>query len=59
MISEYLESLAAALGFDRSLSRRVREEVEDHLRMAVAADPKGDRLEAEQRAIANCRVGIE
>ncbi len=53
MISEYLELLAAALSFDRSLSRRVRQEVEDHLRGAVAADPRGNRLEAEERAIAN------
>jgi hypothetical protein len=28
------------------LSRRVRQEVEDHLRGAVAADPRGDGLEA-------------
>jgi hypothetical protein len=53
VISEYLQSLAAALSFDRSLSRRVRQEVEDHLRGAVAADPRGNALEAEQRAIAN------
>jgi hypothetical protein len=53
VISEYLESLAAALSFDRSLSRRVRQEVEDHLRGAVAADPRGNGLEAEQGAIAN------
>jgi hypothetical protein len=53
VISEYLQSLAAALSFDRSLSRRVRQEVEDHLRGAVAADPRGDGLEAELSAIAN------
>ena len=53
MISEYLESLAAALSFDRPLSRRVRQEVEDHLRETVAADPRGDGLGAERRAIAN------
>jgi hypothetical protein len=53
VISGYIESLAAALSFDRSLSRRVRREVEDHLRGAVAADPRGNGLEAEQRAIAN------
>ena len=52
MISQYLESLAAALSFDRSLSRRVRQEVEDHLWGAVAADPRGDGLEAERSAIA-------
>ena len=53
MISDYLEALVGALGFDRSLSRRVRQEVEDHLREAVAADPMGDGPEAERRAIAN------
>jgi hypothetical protein len=53
VISDYLNSLEGALGFDRSLSRRVRQEVEDHLWEAVAADPAGDRAEAEQRAIAN------
>jgi len=53
LISDYLESIADALSFDRSLSRRVRQEVEDHLREAAAADPIGDRLEAERRAIAS------
>ena len=53
MISDYLESLVHALNFDRSLSRRVREEVEVHLREAVAADPRCAGPEAERRAIAN------
>ena len=53
MISAYLESLAGALSFDRALSRCVRQEVEDHLWEAVAADPTSDRLEAQRRAIAN------
>ena len=53
MISDYLESLTEALGFDRSLSRCVRQEVEDHLCEMVAADPTHDRREAEQRAIAS------
>ena len=53
MISDYLESLVDALSFDRSLSGRVRQEVEDHLREAVAADPRGEGPEAERRAIAN------
>jgi hypothetical protein len=52
VISEYLESLASALSFDQSLSRCVRQEVEDHLREAVAVDPAGDGLEAERRAVA-------
>ena len=54
MISEYLDTLQAALRFDCSLARRVRKEFEDHLREAVAADPSEDRRQAEQRAIANC-----
>jgi hypothetical protein len=52
VISEYVDVLAARLSFDRSLSRRVRQEVEDHLREAVAVDPAGSALEAERRAIA-------
>lgn len=53
MISDYLDSLVGALSFDRPLSGRVRQEVEDHLREAVAADPAADGPEAERRAIAN------
>jgi HAAS domain-containing protein len=53
VISDYLESLDRALGFDRSLSQCVRQEVEDHLREAADADPAGDRLEAERHAVAN------
>lgn len=52
MIADYLDKLSTALSFDSSLSRCVREEVEDHLREAVAADPGADRREAEARAIA-------
>ena len=52
MISDYLERLARELDFDRSLSRRVRQEVEDHLWEAVAADSTGNMLQAQQRAIA-------
>jgi hypothetical protein len=52
VISDYVDALARALSFDRALARRVRQEVEDHLGEAVAADP-GDRREAERRAIAN------
>jgi hypothetical protein len=52
VIAGYLDALASALRFNRSLSRRVREEVEDHLREAVAADPTGSGAEAERRAIA-------
>jgi hypothetical protein len=54
VISEYVESLERKLSFDRSLSRCVRQEVEDHLREAVAADPAaGNALEAQRRAIAS------
>jgi hypothetical protein len=53
VISEYAESLAGRLSFDRSLSRCVRQEVEDHLWEAVAANSTGDPLEAQRRAIAN------
>jgi hypothetical protein len=53
MISEYAESLAGKLGFDRALSQRLRQEVEDHLREAVAADGAGDAPAAQRRAIAN------
>jgi hypothetical protein len=53
MIPDYLERLARELDFDRSLSRRVRQEVEDHLWEGVAADSTGNMLQAQQRAIAN------
>jgi hypothetical protein len=53
MIQDYLELLARELDFDRSLSRCVRREVEDHLWEAVASDPAKNTLEAQRRAIAN------
>jgi hypothetical protein len=53
MIQDYLELLARELDFDPSLSRCVRQEVEDHLWEAVASDPAGNKFEAQQRAIAN------
>jgi hypothetical protein len=53
MITDYLERLERELCFDRSLSRCVRQEVEDHLWEAVAADTTGNLPEAERRAIAN------
>src|SRR4029077_13441096 len=53
VISDYVDRLAGELIFDRSLARCVRQEVEDHLWEAVAADPTGDTFEAQQRAIAN------
>jgi len=53
LISEYVERLAGELDFDPPLSRCVRREVEDHLWEAASANPAGDRLEAERRAVVN------
>jgi hypothetical protein len=52
VISAYMERIARALDFDPALSRCVQREIEDHLYQAAAADPAGDRLEAERRAVA-------
>ena len=43
MIAAYAELLAGKLDFNPSLSRRVRQEVQDHLWEAAAADPSGGR----------------
>ena len=53
MIASYAELLAGKLHFNPSLSRRVRQEVQDHLWEAAAAGPSGNGREAVQRAIAN------
>ena len=53
VIPEYAESLARRLSFDRSLSRCVRQEVEDHLWEAAATSSAADPLEAKRRAIAD------
>jgi hypothetical protein len=53
MIQDYLDLLARELDFDRSLSRRVRQEVEDHLWESVAARPADEQLEAQRCAVAN------
>ena len=53
MIAAYAELLASKLDFDPSLSRRVRQEVQDHLWEAAAADPSDNGREEVQRAIAN------
>jgi hypothetical protein len=53
MIQDYLELLARELDFDRELSRRVRQEVEDHLWAAVAADPAENPSEMQRRAVAD------
>jgi hypothetical protein len=52
VISGYLEMLSAALSFDRALAQRVRQEVEDHLQEAIAADASNSGIAAEHRAIA-------
>ncbi|MBR0696497.1 hypothetical protein [Bradyrhizobium lablabi] len=53
MIEAYTESLAGKLNFNPSLSQRVRQEIQDHLWEAAAADPSGNGREAVQHAIAN------
>ena len=53
LISGYVDKLARELEFDRSLSVCVRQEVDDHLWEAVAADPRDGPLEAQRRAIVN------
>jgi hypothetical protein len=53
MIQDYLDRLSHELDFDRSLARGVRQEVEDHLWEAVAADSTGNMPEAQRRAVAN------
>lgn len=52
MIAAYLETLAAALSFDRTLTQRVLHEVEDHLHQAIAADASHGGMSAEHHAIA-------
>jgi hypothetical protein len=53
MIQNYLAQLARELDFDRSLSRCVLEEVEDHLCEAVAANWAENDSEAQRQVIAN------
>src|SRR5262249_45946310 len=53
MIAAYAELLAGKLDFNPSLSRRIRQEVQDHLWEAAAVGPSGNRREAVQRAIAS------
>jgi hypothetical protein len=53
VIDAYVDALLGALRHDRSLARRVRREVEDHLWEAVAADPSVEDREAQRRAIAS------
>jgi len=51
LISDYVDALARELDFDRSLARRVRQEIEEHLWEAAAAEPAADRDEAQRRAV--------
>jgi hypothetical protein len=53
IISDYLDTLSRELSFDTLLARRVRQEVEDHLSEAVAAEPEADSGAAQLRAIGN------
>jgi hypothetical protein len=53
MIAAYADLLAGKLLFNPSLSRRVRQEAQDHLCEAAAAGPPGNAREAIERAIAN------
>jgi hypothetical protein len=49
-VADYLGALTRELGFDRPLAHRVRQEVEDHLWEATAAN--GDSsIEAQARAV--------
>ena len=53
IISDYLDALTRELSFDIPLARRVRQEVEDHLSEAAAAEPEAAAGEAQLRAIRN------
>jgi hypothetical protein len=52
LVTEYLDALTRELRFDLQLSRRVRQEVEDHLLDAIGDDRGGDPSEAARLAIA-------
>jgi hypothetical protein len=56
LIDQYVANLRRELDFDPALSDRLADEVEDHLRDAVEADPAGPSIEAERRAVA--RFGL-
>ncbi|MCA0302137.1 MAG: hypothetical protein LCH95_06995 [Proteobacteria bacterium] len=51
VIDEYLAGLRRDLAFDPGLADRLVAEVEDHLREAVEADPRGATPDAERRAV--------
>ena len=50
-VADYLCELADALAYDPALSRRVRQEVEDHLREAAIAENAESTIAAESQAI--------
>jgi hypothetical protein len=50
-VADYLDDLARDLAFDPALSRRVRLEIEDHLRQATMAEATESAIDAENRAI--------
>jgi hypothetical protein len=50
-VADYLHELGRELAFDPALSRRVRQEVEDHLQEAATAEPTEPTIDAEKRAI--------
>jgi len=50
-VADYLDKLGRDLAFDPGLSRRVRREVEDHLREAAIAEDTDSTIDAENRAI--------
>jgi hypothetical protein len=50
-VADYLAALGRDLAFDPALSRRVRQEVEDHLREAAITKPNESTIDAENRAI--------
>jgi hypothetical protein len=52
IVTEYLDALVRDLSFDIPLSRRVRQEVEDHLLETAADEPDGGSIESQRRAIA-------
>jgi hypothetical protein len=51
-VTEYLDALSGEFGFDIALSRRVRNEIEDHLWESIAHEAGEASIEAQYRAIA-------
>jgi hypothetical protein len=51
-VAAYLDALSRALAFDPPLCRRVRQEVQDHLREAIDTETSAPTIEDEARAVA-------